>query len=55
MVGKGGELKVNLESLTLMYDFNVKKQDLNAVLEIIKQNRFYFLRRWEEFHGNENS
>ncbi|MHA6278619.1 DUF4160 domain-containing protein [Salinimicrobium sp. CAU 1759] len=55
VAGKGGELKVDLESLTLMYSYNVKKQDLNAILEIVEQNRFYFLRKWDEFHVNENS
>ena len=53
--GKGGEIKINLESLTLMYSYNFKKQDLNAVFEILKLKRFYFLRKWDEFHGNENS
>ena len=53
--GKGGEIKINLESLNLMYNYNMKKQDINSVLEIVKQNRFYFLRKWDEFHGNENS
>lgn len=38
-----------------MYSYNFKKQDLNAVFEILKLKRFYFLRKWDEFHGNENS
>lgn len=53
--GKGGEAKIDLESLTWMYKYNFKKQDLNAVLEIVKQHRFYFLKKWDEFHANENS
>ena len=49
--GKGGEVKIDIESLTLMYSFNMKKQNLNTVMEIVKQNRFYFVRKWDEFHG----
>lgn len=53
--GKGGEIKINLELLNLMYNYNMQKQVIHTVLEIVKQNRFYFLRKWDKFHGNENS
>ena len=53
--GKGGELKIELESLSLVYNYNFKRQDLNAVLKIVELHRLYFIRKWDEFHGNENS
>ena len=53
--GKGGELKIELESLSLVYNYNFKSQDLNAVLKIVELNRLNFIRKWDEFHGNENS
>ena len=53
--GKGGEIKIDPGSLNLMYNYNFKKQEINTVLEIVRQNRFYYLRKWDEFHGNENS
>lgn len=48
--GKGGEVKIELESLTLQYNFNMKSKDLKVVMEIVKLKRFLFLRKWDEFH-----
>jgi len=49
VIGKSGEVKIELNSLTLIHNFNMKKNDLKVVLEIVTQNRFFFLRKWDEY------
>jgi uncharacterized protein YpmS len=49
--GKGGEVKIELENLDVDYNFNMKKKDVKVILEIVDHNRFFFLRKWEEFHS----
>ena len=51
VTGKGGEAKIELDSLTLVYNFGVKKNDLKAIIEIAENNRFFFLRKWDEFYN----
>lgn len=50
VLGKGGEAKIELNSLILIYNFNLKKKDLKVIMEIVSRKRFYFLRKWDEFH-----
>lgn len=49
-IGKGGEVKVELESLSLIYVYSLKKKDLKTVLNIVEQHRFFFLKKWDEYH-----
>ncbi|WP_432271438.1 DUF4160 domain-containing protein [Autumnicola tepida] len=48
--GKGGEGKIELNSLILVYSFNLKKKDLKLILNIVEEQRFFFLKRWNEFY-----
>ena len=47
--GKNFEVKIELDSLRLIYNSGMKKNDLKKVLKIVEQNRFLFLRKWDEF------
>lgn len=47
--GKDCEVKIELDSINLVYNFGMKKNDLRKVLKIVTQNRFFFLRKREEF------
>lgn len=49
--GKDGEIKVELDSLKLVYNFNMKEKDVGKILEIINKKRFVFVREWDEFHN----
>ncbi|MDT0646703.1 DUF4160 domain-containing protein [Zunongwangia sp. F260] len=48
--GKGGEVKIELESLTLINAFNLKKKDVRIILQIVNEQRFFFLKKWDEFY-----
>ncbi len=48
--GKGGEAKIHLDSLTLIYNYGFKKKELKTIIEIVKNNRFFFFRKWDEFY-----
>ena len=44
----GGFAKIDLVTLEVRQNY-FKKSDLQKILEIVKQNRDYFLRRWDEY------
>ncbi|HET7360787.1 MAG TPA: DUF4160 domain-containing protein [Salinimicrobium sp.] len=48
--GKSGEIKIELETLALCYNFNMKKKDIKIAMEIVNRKRFFLLRKWDEFH-----
>ncbi|WP_367183303.1 DUF4160 domain-containing protein [Christiangramia sp.] len=48
--GKGGEAKIELDSLTLIHAFNLKKNDLSTIIKTITNQRFFFIRKWDEFY-----
>lgn len=47
--GKGGEVKIELDTLALNYNFNMKKKDIKVVLEIVNQKRFFLIRNGMNF------
>ncbi|SKB46278.1 protein of unknown function [Salegentibacter holothuriorum] len=53
VTGKGGEVKIELDSLTLVYNFGVKKNDLKAIMEIAEKNRFFFIKSGTSFTNYE--
>ena len=48
---KSGEVRIELDFLTLSYSFGVIKNDFKAIIKIVKNNRFFFLRKWDEFYN----
>ncbi|MGY5846363.1 DUF4160 domain-containing protein [Salegentibacter sp. HM20] len=50
VTGKGGEVKIELDSLTLIYNYGMKKADLKSIIEIVERRRFFFQRKWDEFY-----
>lgn len=48
--GKGGEAKIELDSLTLVQAYNLKKKDLRLIIQTVTNQRFFFIRKWDEFY-----
>jgi hypothetical protein len=44
-----GTLKIELETLKIVYSINIKKSDIQRALKITKDNRGKFMEAWYEY------
>lgn len=47
--GKGGEAKIDLDTLEIMGQTYLKRKDIKQIQGIVLRNRFFFIRKWDEF------
>ncbi len=52
IIGKGGEMKVWLDSLDISKVYNLSPKEQRIVLEIVVSNVETFKKAWENFHGS---
>jgi hypothetical protein len=52
VIGKGGEMKVWLDSLDISKVYNLSPKEQRIVLEIVVSNVETFKKAWENFHGS---
>ena len=52
VIGKGGEMKIWLNSLDISKIYNLSPKEQRIVLEIVSSNIELFKKAWEDFHGS---
>ncbi len=52
VIGKGGEMKVWLNTLSISKVYNLSPKEQRVVLEIVAANVELFKKEWENFHGS---
>lgn len=52
VIGKGGEMKVWLNTLSISKVYNLSPKEQRVVLEIVVANVELFKKEWENFHGS---
>ncbi len=52
IIGKGGEMKVWLNTLSISKVYNLSPKEQRIVLEIVTVNVELFKKEWENFHGS---
>lgn len=55
IIGRGGEMKVWLYSLTIAYAYNLTATDQRDALKITKENVILLRAKWKEWHAPANS
>lgn len=50
VIGKGGEMKIWLNSLDISKIYNLSPKEQRIVLEIVSSNIELFKKAWEDFH-----
>lgn len=51
VIGRGGEVKVWLDTLVISRSYNLKASDQKEVLSITKENVKMLIEAWRKFHG----
>ena len=52
IIGKGGEMKVWLNNLSIAKIHSLSPKEQRIVLDIVEKNIEFFRNKWEAFHGS---